>query len=112
MIATLKAIVNDAIREGLISEIPATAIGPTKGIEPRQRFLDMEEIERLLSEAAKLELCLQNMIVWALPSPMRQDQIRPLTWPDIKTVEAGHIIVFLDNTKSGTVPVSIRASIR
>ncbi|MBT4703050.1 MAG: site-specific integrase, partial [Rhodospirillaceae bacterium] len=31
MIATLKAILNDAKREGLISENPATAIGPIKG---------------------------------------------------------------------------------
>jgi integrase len=101
IVATLKAILSDAKRERILSENPATMISPIKGIKARQRFLDMDEIRHLLSCAGKQEPWLRNMIVWALHSGMRRGEIRQLTWADVKTVELGHQVVFLGDSKSG-----------
>jgi len=45
---TLKAILNDAVKTGHLEANPGRHADRIKGITPRQRFLDAEEIVQLL----------------------------------------------------------------
>lgn len=87
MVGTLKAILNDGIREGLLSKNPATIINPIKGIKARERFLEADEIIRLLDAASEIDTWLYNAVVWALHSGMRIGEIQELRWNDIKEIE-------------------------
>lgn len=100
MIATMKSILNDAKREGLIDINPATLIGKLKG-QARQRFLETEEILTLLGKAQQCEEWLYNMIVWALHSGMRRGEILALNWSDIRTLDDGTKIALINDSKSG-----------
>jgi integrase len=101
MVNTFKSILNDAIREGYLTDNPATKISPIKGIQARQRFLSAEEIIHLLACADKVEAWLADIIVWALHSGMRRGEIQSMTWPDIRTLPDGGKITLLESTKSG-----------
>jgi integrase len=101
MVNTLKSILYDALREGYLSENPATKINPIKGIQARQRFLDPEEIVRLLVAAEKIAPWLRDVIVWALHSGMRRGEIQAMRWSDILDIPGGGKIVSLATTKSG-----------
>ena len=101
MVNTLKSILYDALREGYVTENPATKINPIKGLQARQRFLDPAEIVLLLVEAEKVEPWLKDVIVWALHSGMRRGEIQEMHWPDILDLPGGGKVVTLATTKSG-----------
>jgi integrase len=101
IINTLKSILNDAVREGYLTDNPATKISPIRGVEARQRFLDATEIVVLLVEAEKIEPWLSDVIVFALHSGMRRGEMQELLWSNIATLPDGGKIVFLGTTKSG-----------
>ncbi len=101
MVNTLKAILNDAIREGYLTENPATKINRITGVQARQRFLNAEEIVRLLAAAEQVEPWLCDVIVWALHSGMRRGEIQSMRWSDILDIPNGGKIVTLPTTKSG-----------
>jgi integrase len=101
MVNTLRSIFYDAIREGYLSENPATKINPIKGVQARQRFLDAEEIVRLLVAAEEIAPWLRDVIVWALHSGMRRGEIQAMRWSDILDIPGGGKVVTLATTKSG-----------
>jgi integrase len=101
MVNTLKSILYDALREGYLTENPATKISPIKGLQARQRFLEPAEIISLLVEAEKIEPWLSDVIVFALHSGMRRGEIQDMCWSDIGTLPNGGKVVFLGTTKSG-----------
>ena len=101
MVNTLKSILYDAVREGYLTENPATKISPIKGLQARQRFLDPAEIVLLLIEAEKVEPWLSDVIIFALHSGMRRGEIQGMQWSDIGSLPDGGKVVFLGTTKSG-----------
>ena len=101
MVNTLKAILNDAIREGHLTENPATKINRITGVQARQRYLNAEEIVRLLAAAERTEPWLRDVIVWALHSGMRRGEIQSMRWSDILDIPGGGRVVTLATTKSG-----------
>jgi integrase len=101
IVNTLRAILYDALRAGLINRNPATDIAPIKGVNARQRFLDTAEIMRLLAAAEDVEPWLRDVVVWALHSGMRRGEIQSIRWPDVRNIPAGGKIVLLESTKSG-----------
>ena len=101
MVNTLKAILYDALRAGHIDRNPATEISPIKGINARQRFLEAEEIIRLLAAAEKIEPWLRDVVVWTLHSGMRRGEVQSMRWPDILDIPGGGKVVMLATTKSG-----------
>ncbi len=101
MVNTLKSILYDAVREGYLTENPATKISPIKGLQARQRFLDPAEIMVLLIEAEKIEPWLSDVIIFALHSGMRRGEIQDMQWSDIGTLPNGGKVVSLGTTKSG-----------
>jgi integrase len=101
MVNTLKSILYDALREGYLTENPATKISPITGFQARQRFLEPEEIVGLLIEAEKVEPWLSDVVIFALHSGMRRGEIQDMKWSDIASLPDGGKVVFLGTTKSG-----------
>ena len=111
---TFKAILNDAIRSGLIDRNPADNADKIKGIEARGRFVTADEWKVILQTAGAIEAqqdeqkksrpqqirgWLKLFVKWAYESGMRRAEILDLTWDNIRKV--GELtVVEVVNTKS------------
>jgi integrase len=110
-LSTLKAILNHAVRAGILDRNPCDASDPIKGIEPRQRFLTGEELEQVFETADRLEReadertelrgWLRHFVSWALHSGMRRSEILALRWGDIINMEDGSRFALVRQSKSG-----------
>lgn len=115
-LATFNAIMNDAVRCGLLERNPSEKAQRIRGIEPRQRFVTEVEWKRILAAAAEIEaeqeqnsertpqqvrgwLC--HYIRWAYNSGMRRGEILRLTFDNIRPIEKGHTVVEVTGTKTG-----------
>ncbi len=98
---TFRACLNDAVRSGHIDKNPCNGSDKIRGIKARQRFLDAEEIIRLLGAAEKEADWLYDLILWQLHSGMRKSETLGLTWQGIRELPNGNIIAELNDTKSG-----------
>jgi integrase len=97
---TLKTILNDARRAGKLVRNPCGDAKKLKGIEPRQRYLDMPEASQLITSAAEIAEWMPDFLAWLLHSGMRRGEALALTWADIRTV-GDLTAVSIRNTKSG-----------
>jgi integrase len=134
-LATFNAILNDAVRSGVLDRNPTERADRIKGIEPRQRFVTEDEWQSILKAADKIELeqeadkerrpqrirgWLRHYVVWAYESGMRRAEIHALTWDQVRKVDDETTVVEVLSTKTGrprfvtcTVEmVSILASLR
>jgi integrase len=98
---TLRAILNDAVRSGLIEKTPTQNADPIRGAVARQRFLTRDELVVLLAAAEKQAEWLADFILWAVHSGMRRGEIQALNWPDIRELAPNHVIVDIRHSKSG-----------
>lgn len=98
---TLRACLNDAVRSGHIEKNPCNGSDKIRGIKSRQRFLDAEEMLRLLAVAEKEADWLYDLILWQLHSGMRKSETLGLLWSDIRELPNGNAIAELNDTKSG-----------
>jgi len=114
-LATFNAIMNDAVRSGLIERNPSDRADKIKGIEPRQRFLTDKEYQKILEAADKIENeqdaekerkpqqirgWLRFFVEWAYESGMRRGEIHELTWDQIRDTPDGEIAIEVRNTKT------------
>lgn len=114
-LATFNAIVNDAVRSGLIERNPSDRADKLKGIEPRQRFLTEKEYQQILKTADGIEKeqekdkeskpqqirgWLRYFVIWAYESGMRRGEIHALTWDQIRDTPDGEIAIEVGNTKT------------
>ena len=97
---TLKVILNDAVRSGLIETNPCRHADPIRGIVGRQRFLDGNELVRLLAAADNVADWLPDFILWCIHSGMRKGEVRSLLWSDIRTLEDGRTFAQVRTSKS------------
>lgn len=112
---TLNAILNDAVRNGLIDRNPATWADKIKGVEARQRFVTEQEWRTILATCERLEReqeekreqtphrirgWLRHYVAWAFNSGMRRAEILALTWDNVREVDAEHTVVEVLNSKS------------
>lgn len=116
-LATFNAIMNDAVRNGIIERNPSERADRIKGAEARQRFLTEREWQRVLDAADEIEReqeekkeqtpqqirgWLRHYVVWAYNSGMRRAEILGLTFDDVREkVADGRSVVSVTNTKSG-----------
>ncbi len=115
-LSTFNAIMNDAVRNGLIEQNPATRADKIRGIEARQRFVTDDEWETIVATCERIEReqeerrelmpqekrgWLRHYIVWAYHSGMRRSEILGLTWANVRTVDAGHTVVEVLHSKNG-----------
>ncbi len=98
---TLRAILNDAVRSGLIEKSPTQNADPIRGAVARQRFLTNEELVALLAVAEKQADWLADFILWAVHSGMRKGEMQALTWSDIRELTADRVLVDVKHSKSG-----------
>lgn len=98
---TLRSILNDAVRNGLIQGNPCQFVKRIRGNNVRTRFLTSDEILVLLQKAGEIEPWFADAIEWALHSGMRRGEIQNLTWADVTELSDGRWIAIISNTKSG-----------
>jgi integrase len=115
-LSTFNAIMNDAVRNGLIEKNPATRADKIRGIEARQRFVTDDEWQTIVATCEQIEReqeerrelmpqekrgWLRHYVVWAYHSGMRRSEILGLTWANVRTVDAGHVVVEVLHSKNG-----------
>lgn len=98
---TLRALLNDAVRSGLIERSPTLNADPIRGAVARQRFLTTDELAVLLAAADAEAEWLPDFILWAVHSGMRRGEIQNLMWSDIRELGAERAFVQIRNSKSG-----------
>jgi integrase len=98
---TLRAILNDAVRSGLIEKSPTQNADPIRGAIARQRFLTIEELVGLLAIAEKQAEWLPDFILWAVHSGMRKGEMQALTWADVRPLRADRVVIDVKHSKGG-----------
>lgn len=98
---TLRAILNDAARNGLIERSPTQNANAIRGAVPRQRFLTNEELVALLAIAETEARWLPDFILWAVHSGMRKGEMQDLVWSDVRELGAERVMVDVKRSKSG-----------
>ncbi|MGQ7830916.1 tyrosine-type recombinase/integrase [Altererythrobacter sp. Z27] len=111
---TFKAVLNDAIRNGLIDRNPADNADKIKGIEARGRFVTADEWKVILDTIDVIEAkqegkkesrphqirgWLKLFVKWAYESGMRRAEILDLTWHNIRKVDELTVVEVV-NTKT------------
>lgn len=94
-LATLKCIFNKAIAWGKIKENPARKVSFLKEPSGRLRFLELEEIKKLL---ANCPARLKPVVIVALNTGMRRSEIFGLKWTNLDFQRG---LVHLYDTKNG-----------
>ena len=97
---TLRAVLSSAVRSGHITTNPCRHADPIRGITERQRFLDGDELVRLLAAAEEVADWLPDFILWCVHSGMRKGEVRALLWSDIRVFADGPIIAQIRTSKS------------
>jgi len=97
---TLKTILNDAKRAGALQRNPCEHAKKIRGIEPRQRYLEVREAAQLITAAGEIAEWMPDFLTWLLHSGMRRGEALALTWEDVKNV-GDLTAVSIRNTKSG-----------
>lgn len=112
---TFNAIMNDAVRNGIIPRNPADQADKIKGIEPRLRVVSEVEWEKIIKTAEELEKeqedereqkphqirgWLRHYVVWAYNSGMRRSEILGLTWHNVRAVEGRATLIEVLHTKT------------
>jgi integrase len=115
-LSTFNAIMNDAVRNGLIDRNPSARADKIRGIEARQRFVTEQEWQTILATCERIERehedkraqtpqrirgWLRHYVAWAYNSGMRRAEILALCRKNVRTVEEGHVVVEVLNSKNG-----------
>jgi integrase len=115
-LATFNAIINDAVRSGIIERNPSERADRLKGIEPRLRFVTEDEWQKIQETAHKIEQqqevkrgrtpqqirgWLHHFVAWAYHSGMRRAEILNLTWDHVRKVDEETTVIEVLNTKTG-----------
>ena len=113
--AVFKAILNDAIRNGIIDQNPADKADKIRGVEPRQRFVTDAEWQVIVETAERIEAeqeadkeqkphqirgWLRHYVVWAYNSGMRRAEILALTWTNVRPMSGRPTVVEVVHTKT------------
>ena len=114
---TFNAIMNDAVRSGIIERNPSVRADKLKGIEPRLRFVTDEDLAVVLKAADEIERSqeankertphqirgwLRFYVVWAYQSGMRREEILNLTWDRVRKGDNAITAVEVVHTKTGS----------
>ena len=101
-LAMLASMFNKGIQWGLVAENPARGIKPLRENGARLRFLDQDEIRRLLAAASDR---FRPILTMALHTGMRRGEIMKLEWSE---VDLRNRILRVRESKSGkqrTIPI-------
>ena len=114
-LAVFKAIMNDAVRNGIIERNPTERADKVKGVEARQRFVTEAEWQTIVETAERIEAeqevekeqkpqqirgWLRHYVVWAYNSGMRRAEILGLTWQNVRPMVGAGTQIEVINTKT------------
>jgi len=102
-LACLKTMFNKALEWQFLTKNPISNIKLLKEDNKRLRFLEKEEIERLLCECSPH---VKNVVYFALNTGMRRGEILNLKWSD---VDFSNKLIFVNRTKTKekrTIPIN------
>ncbi len=102
-VACCKAMFNKAVEWGLINDSPIKTVKLLREKNTRMRFLEREEIARLIDACPKH---LKPIVVTAVGTGMRKGEILRLKWADI---DFNNNMIYLLDTKNGeqrNIPLS------
>jgi integrase len=99
---TLKAILNSALRHGLIDKNPCDNSYKIKGVQDYARYYTPEETLKICNAAKELDDdgWFADFILFALYTGMRRGEILALLWSDIKELPDGHTVIHIQTSKS------------
>ncbi|MBL1146215.1 MAG: site-specific integrase [Proteobacteria bacterium] len=99
---TLKAILNSALRHGLIDKNPCDNSYKIKGVQDYARYYTPEETLKICNAAKELDDdgWFADFILFALYTGMRRGEILALLWSDIKELPDGHKVIHIQTSKS------------
>jgi integrase len=115
-LATFNAILNDAVRNGVIERNPSERADRIKGIEPRQRFVTDDEWKKIREVVGRIEReqdekkertpqqirgWLHHFVKWAYESGMRRTEILNLTWDQVRKFDEDTTVIEVLSTKTG-----------
>lgn len=101
--AFLKAMLNHAIEWEWLAENPTEKIKPPRGEKKRLRFLNNEEISKLIFCS---NAYLKPIIITAISTGMRFSEIMTLKWNDVNLVHGFIRIVKSKNNETRNVPIN------
>jgi len=99
-LATLGSILGEALRAGHLTGNPSADASPIRGVVGRQRFLDGDELVRLLAAAGDVEDWLADFVLWSVHSGMRKSEVRSLAWSDVRDLGNGEHVVMVERSKT------------
>ncbi|WP_432201318.1 tyrosine-type recombinase/integrase [Erythrobacter sp. W53] len=115
-LSTFNSIMNEAVREGVISENPSQKAKHVRAGEERQRFVTADEWQRILDTCDEIEKVqeerrelmpqekrgwLKHFVSWAYNSGMRRAEILALRFENIREIAPEHVVVEVRNSKNG-----------
>lgn len=96
----LKAMLNNAVREGRIVSSPADQCEPIRGIQGRERYLSDEEAVLLLATCHDVDPEIWEIVLFAICSGMRKSEILAIRWDDVRRMPNRLIQIAVRTSKS------------
>ena len=100
-LGTLSSILSGAIKAGHIDTNPCANADKVQGVVGRQRFLDGEEIIRILVAAQDVADWLPDFLLWSIHSGMRKGETLSTMWSNVSKYGDDKTVVLIPTSKSG-----------
>lgn len=98
--AKLKAVLNKAVAQGIISKSPASDIGNIKGTETSRQYLTIDELSRLVKTSCSNDV-LRRAFLFSCFTGLRYSDISKLTWGEVQKQGEFTRIVFAQKKTGG-----------
>ena len=96
----LKAILNKAVAQGIISKSPASAVGNIKGVETTRQYLTIDELSRLAETPCRNSI-LRRAFLFSCLTGLRYSDVSTLTWGEVHRQGDFTRIVFAQKKTGG-----------
>lgn len=101
----LNAILNMALKDGIISVNPVTRSQSIRIPERRPRYLNREEIQNLLSHADKVNNWIGSFIMFGVYTGLRKGEVLKLTWQNVIFKSNGQVYLQFNSGKTNKVRI-------
>jgi integrase len=97
---TLSSVFSGAVKEGHLDTNPCVLADKVKKGAGRQRFLDGDEITRILKTAENVADWLSDFLLWSLHSGMRKSETLAMQWSNVSTIGDNRKLILIPTSKS------------
>jgi integrase len=99
----LRAILNRALKDGLIERNPCDNSDNLKVPEKEPRYIRPDELRLIFSTAPVINDWLPDYLMWCLLTGMRQGEISKLKWENVHTPDIGSMYLSFQTGKTGKI---------